>query len=92
MIRWPMIGLILAAAFAFMILAVWAVLPHCHACGVILWPGAAIADSWLQIDFWQHPRAFGLVTLAFNVLIYSGVLAFCLVLFELLKSRVKSRN
>jgi len=92
MIRWSTMGLIVAAAFAFMILAVWVVLPHCDACGVILWPGAAIADSWLQIDFWQHPRAFGLVTMAFDVFIYIAVLASCLVLFGLLKRRVKTRR
>ena len=42
-------------------------------CGFILWPGTAIADSLVEIDLFGHPRAFWFLSMAVNVLIYSGL-------------------
>jgi hypothetical protein len=68
-------GLVIAAAFAFVLLASWAMVQF-PACRFVLWPGAAIADSWLHVSIWQP--MFGLLAFTLDVLIYSTVFGLAL--------------
>lgn len=86
--RWGKILLIVAAPFTFTTLAAW-MTPKLPICRFILWPGAAIADSWLHMDLFQHPRAFGFASMALNVFIYSGLLGVCIILIRRLGCQVK---
>ncbi len=85
--RWLKIGLlIVAAAFAFVMLAGLGT-KQFPPCRFILWPGAAIADVWLQVNIWQP--TFALLMFTFDTLIYSVLFAlfFCLLRPVLRKSQ-----
>jgi hypothetical protein len=67
--RWLKIGLLIViAAFAFVMLAALGI-KRFPPSRFILWPGAAIADTWLHIDIGQPTFALSLFTI--DTLIYS---------------------
>ena len=72
------IVLIAAVAFAFSVLSVRTMNPS--VLGVFSFPGALITFAIfivLQMDLLQHTQVVWSMTIAFNTLIYSGLIALC---------------
>jgi hypothetical protein len=72
-------GMVVAVVLPLTVLAAWAEEQH-RICRYIMWPGAAIVLGW--IDCWQQPLACLCLAIAFNTLLYSGLLWLFLKLFE----------